>query len=138
MHSSMKINDFDIPLELENFFASGSKLPSGAIDKLEAALTCIECPISKLFSKEEIIVANKLWSSEYAQHYFGTSNEENYPGNIDPKLTLIIGQAEPDSPIALDYRVTPPRVVYFGDVEKRTYWLVLADSFNDFASILGI
>jgi hypothetical protein len=79
-----------------------------------------------MYDREGIVAANRLWSSAHVRHYLGRPSRTACPGDVDPNKTLIIGQAEPDSPIALDYRVAPPRVVYLGDFEHEIYWLELA------------
>lgn len=77
-----------------------------------------------------MISANRLWQSDVVQFYLGMPSDIHPPGTIDPKNAVIIGEAEPDSPIALDYRTNPPRVVYFGDVDHQGHWLELAPTYE--------
>jgi hypothetical protein len=76
----------------------------------------------------------------YDLMWLGTSDPEHPPGDIDPKLTVLIadqGVGE-DSPYALDYRVSfeQPRVVLYtwqlasGDVGNR--WIEVAPNFPAF------
>jgi hypothetical protein len=102
--------------------------------RLRAMLVHAENPQPSLFGTEGIVGANRLWSSETARFYLGNASASYQPGDIDPGRALIIGESESDSPIALDYRISPPRVVYFGDVDHTSYWLEVARSYDDFVS----
>ena len=133
----MKINEFEIPSELaSDLECGGRQLTTGELIRLKEMLTHVESPLPKLYSREEIRDANKLWGTESAQFYLGGPSETVVPGDIDPSQTLIIGQAEPDSPIALDYRKATPRVIYLGDVNCQTLWIELGVDYASFAKSL--
>lgn len=53
------------------------------------------------------------------------------PGIVDPYQVVLIGDVDPDMPIALDYRGTADRpcVLYFHD---DNCWVKAADSFEEF------
>lgn len=132
----MKINEFQLPEELASDLRSGGrKLTDDEVVRLKELLNHLESPLPKFFNREEIESANQLWKSDSAQYYLGQPTERLVPGAIDPDQTLIIGQAEPDSPIALDYRTSVPRVVYFGDVEHHTHWIELC---SDYATLVQL
>jgi hypothetical protein len=65
------------------------------------------------------------------QFYLGEKSEMYPPGDIDPKATVLIGGTEADSPIALDYRCNPPRVIYMNDVGTKTLWIEAARSIEE-------
>ena len=74
---------------------------------------------------------HQLWTSSAAASYVGTESTQFLPGRIDPNRILIIGEADEDSPIALDYRTDPPRVVYLGGVGPNPVWIELASSYEE-------
>jgi hypothetical protein len=51
-------------------------------------------------------------------------------GLFDPARILIIGEADEDSPIALDYRTDNPRVVYLGRVRPQLVWIELESNYG--------
>ena len=131
----MKINNLELPDALQADLTTGLRpLTEGQKPRLAEVLTATETPIPDLFDIEGIREANSLWVSAHVEHYLGDKSDIYRPGNVDPKKTLIIGQAEPDSPIALDYRIAPPRVVYFGDAG---YWLELCPTYESLVLQLG-
>ncbi|RKZ50172.1 MAG: hypothetical protein DRR00_16290 [Candidatus Parabeggiatoa sp. nov. 3] len=84
------------------------------------------CPWPHFFGYEEMLeVNNGFWNGErnIIKLYLGKSSKDYPPGNIDPHLTIFIGESDPDSPIALDYRTPTPRVVYFCDVKYKILWI---------------
>ena len=134
----MNINGFELPTMLEvNLHKASYKLSTNQTTLLGEMLEWISNPEPSLYNHRGILRENRLWASEYAQHYVGTPNPQYSPGNIDPKLTLIIGDAEPDSPIALDYRTAEPRVIYFCDIERVTYWVELSPSYEALMKAIG-
>ena len=67
--------------------------------------------------------------------YLGRASSEFLPGNIDPDLAIFIGEPEPDSPMALDYRTTEPSVVM---MLENGLFLKVADSIEEFLHKLGM
>ena len=134
----MMINGLIIPSELEvDLRSGGRKLNASEVVNFKRLLDKSESPLPELFADEQIAKENKLWESESAKFYLGNRREGILPGDIDPKRVLIIGSAEPDSPLALDYRANEPRVVYFGDVEHESYWIEIASSYKAFIEKLA-
>ena len=105
--------------------------------RLAALLQAVETPIPDLYSLDAINGANRLWTSEHVGLYLGTPSEEYSPGLIEPCSACIIGHAEPDSPIALDYRTSPPRVIYLGTVGVESHWIELASSYEDLIAAIA-
>lgn len=127
----MTIHEFTLPALLESHLKSGGrKLSEGETARLKALLSCIDSPRPRLWGSEQIVSQHKLWGSPAATHYLGTESKEFLPGRIDPKRILIIGEADEDSPIALDYRTDEPRVVYLGGVGPHGVWIELAPSYE--------
>ena len=104
---------------------------------LASMLKFVEQPLPGLYDMPSIVQENGLWTSSAVRHYLGKSNTLHPPGDIDPALALIIGQAEYDGPIALDYRTSPPRVLYLAAFERRSCWMELADSYEQLMSKLA-
>lgn len=133
----MNINGLTLPPELEADLKSGGhKLSDGELSRLKTLLNCVESPLPILFNYEEIVNANQLWESESAGDYLGRANGVVVPGDIDPARTLIFGESDPDSPIALDYRTDEPRVVYYGDVDYVCYWIELSSNYKSLFEML--
>lgn len=128
----MTIHGFTLPVLLESHLESGGrKLSESEMHNLKALLTGINGPQPRLWGKDQIVSQHRLWSSDMAEAYSGTESKEYFPGRIDPKRILIIGEADQhDSPIALDYRTDKPRVVYLGDAGQFGVWIELASSYE--------
>ncbi|RCS44777.1 hypothetical protein DTL42_17850 [Bremerella cremea] len=130
----MNINGLELPSELvADLKSGGRKLNDDELNRLRTMLNCVESPLPKLFGREAIQDSNQLWESDAAQYYLGQVSNSVVPGDVDRRLTLIIGQAEPDSPIALDYRTAIPRVIYLGDIDHASHWIELS---RDYASLV--
>jgi hypothetical protein len=127
----MTIDEFTLPALLESDLKSGGhKLSEGELAHLKALLTCIDSPRPRLWGYEQILSQHKLWNSPAAAGYLGMEGTEFFPGRIDPKRILIIGEADEDSPLALDYRTDNPRVVYLGGIGPQLVWIELAPSYE--------
>jgi hypothetical protein len=124
---------------LESHLKSGGhKLSDSELLSLKAMLTCIDSPRPRLWGYDQIVSQHQLWNSDAAAAYLGTENKGFFPGRIDPKRVLIIGEADEDSPIALDYRRDEPRVVYLGGVGPQLFWIELASSYEEFINKLAL
>jgi hypothetical protein len=136
----MTIHGFTLPALLESHLKTGGhKFSEGEMRHLKALLTGIDGPQPRLWGRDQIISQHQLWSSEAAEAYSGTEGTEYFPGRIDPKRILIIGEADQhDSPLALDYRTDEPRVVYLGDAGRYGVWIELAPSYEGATGILPV
>jgi hypothetical protein len=126
-----------LPNALRADLDSGRPLSAEQKARLGAQLKAVEKPFPDLYDLVGIQGANQLWTSEHVGLYLGQASAVHSPGNIDPQLAVIIGQAEPDGPIALDYRVSPPRVVYLGTVDNQSYWIELSPNYDALIAALS-
>jgi hypothetical protein len=127
----MTINDFALPTLLESHLKSGGRrLSEREMANLMALMTRIDSPRPRLWGYDQIVSQHKLWSSTAAADYLGVEGTQFSPGRIDPERILIIGEADEDSPIALDYRTDDPRVLYLGGVGPQLVWIELASSYE--------
>lgn len=134
----MTIHGFTLPALLELHLESGGrKLSEKESDRLKSLLANVESPRPRLWGREQIVSQHKLWNSPAATYYLGTESGEFAPGQVDPSRVLIIGEADEDSPIALDYRSAGPRVVYLGGVGPQSFWIELAPSYEGLIGALG-
>jgi hypothetical protein len=128
----MKIHEFTLPSLLELHLKSGGhQLTASELVHLKARLTHVDSPRPRLWGHEQILSQHTLWSSPSAAGYLGMEGTEFFPGRIDPDRILIIGEADEDSPLALDYRTDNPRVVYLGGVGPQLVWVELASSYEE-------
>ena len=133
----MNINGLELPAELEADLASGGReFSNEELSRFRELLNHVESPLPKLFDHESIVRENQFWNSEAAVHYLGVASDSVVPGDVDPERTLIIGQAEPDSPLALDYRTEVPRVIYFGDIDYESYWIEVSPDYKSLIQML--
>lgn len=124
------LTDLPLPHSLELDLTSGRPLSPERKQRLGLLLEGVAEPFPDLYDYAGICEAHELWTSEHVGLYLGQQSEMYSPGDIDPALAVIIGQAEPDGPIALDYRVSPPRVVYLGGDGARSYWIELGATYD--------
>ncbi len=128
----MTIHNFALPALLETDLTNGGrKLSEKESFTLKSMMTRIDSPRPRFWGRDQIISQHRLWSSSEAASYFGAESTEFFPGRIDSNLILIIGEADEDSPIALDYRTDKPRIVYLGGNGPRTFWIELASSYEE-------
>lgn len=92
-------------------------------------------PLPDFFSYDTMERENAIWKDPDRIYdcYIGQKSVDFPPGDVEPRYTVIIGESEPDSPIALDYRSTPPKVIYFYDVGDITVW---GEAFKDIDELI--
>ena len=135
----MNINGFKLPDALEANLRSGRyKLSAEQTARLKAALSRINNPDPFFFDCSEIPDVNRLWTSRHVKCYLGNSSQQYPPGDIDPKHALIIGEAEPDNPIALDYRTAEPRVIYLCEIDYVSYWVEFSPNYAALMKTIGV
>jgi hypothetical protein len=146
----MKINNNQLPLKLQESISSGGWTRPGdgysgrwrnqaKIKEFEKLFPRIEGPIPQFFNFEAMQRINEMWlNPTIADFYLGTFSQIYIPGKIDPMKTVIIGESEPDSPIALDFRTTVPRVIYFCDIDNESYWIEAFESVDILIDKLGL
>lgn len=81
--------------------------------------------IPRVYSIDEVQQVNRIWQSRDHVWYLGGRVPDIEPSTVDPSKTLIFGQIEPESPIALDQRREPNEVIYFGDINHESCWIGL-------------
>jgi len=135
--SVIAMNNLQLPDTLLADLSSGRR-PLSAHEKIRLAslLKAVSDPWPELYGLRGIEMENRLWTSEYVQFYLGEENSDYKSGTIDPSLACIIGHAEPDGPIALDYRVAPPRVIYLGGGIK-SVWIELAPTYESLIAAIS-
>jgi hypothetical protein len=91
----------------------------------------------RFYDLATIHAINRAWRAERRGLYVGEPSDESPPGDIDPKLSLLIADLGPDQLIALDYRksMSSPRVVYLTGA-LRSPWREIAASTADLMSRL--
>ncbi len=147
----MKVNGLELPRTLQVALLNGVWMSRGKDysgrwrDKHHLALfkaLCprIENPLPQFLNYDGMLRENTLWCSSHnvMKFFIGASSIGYPPGNVDPQLTVIIGESEPDSPIALDYRTSVPRIVYFCDIQYETLWVEAAKDIETFMSALEL
>ncbi len=134
----MNIHGFTLPSLLESDLKSGGReLSERELACLKARLVHLDSPRPRFWRLEHILSEHSLWCSPAATHYLGAEGTEFVPGRIDPNHVLIVGEADEDSPIALDYRTADPRVVYLGSAGPGSVWIELASSYEGLLDELG-
>lgn len=115
------VNGLPLPPSLLEAIHTGRWL-APSIEKLEAAFPLavnadepIQHPV--FFDLEGMQRENDGWSQEILPSYVGQTDGKAQPGDINPVLSVVIGDLGPDRLIALDYRPSDekPRVVYLTD-----------------------
>jgi hypothetical protein len=92
-------------------------------------------------SQMEMETSSWLSLSVHGSNLRGAPDPENSPGDIEPSLTVLIGDIGMglDSPFALDYRtsVLSPRIVHFRwhGPNEFSRWVEIAPDFHSFASM---
>lgn len=77
------------------------------------------------------------YDEEFRQLYVGKPDPVNPPGDIDPQLSLLLGDLGSDQPFALDFRrsMEAPSVVY---LDRQMRWVEVAPSVESFIAGLGL
>ena len=134
---SEKINNLKLPSKLLSDSVNGGyKIDDNKQKKLEKLFKNLENISPHFFSYDQIKKESESWVDKNLNEYLGSKHEQVQPGHIDLRKCLIIGMAEEDSPLGLDYRTTVPSVIYFGDLGHECYWFKIADSYPDLISFL--
>ncbi len=123
-----------LPNQLKADLKAGIPLTEAELAVLRSLLlmTFHSTPIPELFHCcERLERENRLLTNEeIVRCYIGKKSERYPPGDMDPEKAIIIGGSEPDCPIALDYRTSPPRVICLGSDNDQDCWFTLADSYE--------
>ena len=148
--NELKINNNLLPLRLQESLRTGGWTRPGEgysgrwndpskISEFKKIFPYVENPVPQFFSFEAMQRINEMWSNpEIASNYLGIVSDTHIPGDIDPSKTVIIGESEPDSPIALDFRTAVPKVIYFCDIDTESYWVEATESVDALIEKLGL
>jgi len=133
----LKVGDLVVPTDLAaDVRRGGRELSPDHAARLGQLLVHAGCMEPEFFSLETIEREHGLWVSESAPFFLGAKHEAASPGSVDPARVLIIGDGGDESPIALDYRTNPPRVVYLGGIQHVSCWFEVAKSYTELVQLL--
>ncbi|MEO1083304.1 MAG: hypothetical protein AAFY88_03600 [Acidobacteriota bacterium] len=126
----MKIHSLELPSKLVDLLDSGSWSPPDS-EIIEEVFG--EKPVQTVFYDIETMRReNDAWQEEILTVYFGSPDLSHPPGDIDPSMSVLIGDLGPDLPIALDYResILSPRVLFLG-TRVIDRWIEISKSFEE-------
>jgi hypothetical protein len=87
---------------------------------------------------------DRHWLDRYGPMFLGSPDPVKAPGDIDPKLSVLIGDLGIgyDQPIALDYRTSredpPVLTLEWSDSPRDNQWVKLAIDIREFAELVGL
>jgi len=90
----------------------------------------------RIFEVQTLNLNNEAYNFfKNEMYYFGYESEVFFPGTLDMRKAIIIGDFAPDVPIALDYRFgeSTPIVTY---LNADLAWEKVADSYDDFIKVI--
>lgn len=97
----------------------------------------LPAPRPQFFDVVAMEAANVPWHAGPGVEYVGSPSATHPPGNLDTRVSLVIGELGPDQPVALDYRTQPaPQVVVATD-DVGSPWRVVASSVDELIELLG-
>jgi hypothetical protein len=137
MHQDeVEVNGLSLPLGLMTALREGrwSSLDSSAS---LAAVFGSEPVRPRFFTLEEITAVNGYWKDEADPLYLGQADSSRYPGDIDPKQSLIVAELGPDQLIALDYRRSSVPEVLFASDHASSPWRLISGSVEELLSELA-
>ncbi len=135
-HDEVEVNGLRLPLGLIRALREGRWPGLGSSASL-AAVFGSEPVRPRFFSLEEIVAVNGYWKDEAAPLYLGQADSSRYPGDIDPKRSLIVAELGPDQLIALDYRRSAVPEVLFASDDARSPWRLVSGSVEELLSVLA-
>jgi hypothetical protein len=137
--SAVEINGLPLPEALCSAIEEGRWAPPG--DELQLAQVFTEKPQEPSFYTLEYMKAeNHRWPGVESRlpMYLGSPDEASPPGDIDPTMSILIGDLGYDMPFALDFRPSraEPRVIYLTLQNGR--WITVAPTIEVFLTRLGL
>lgn len=137
MHQDeVEVNGLTLPAGLIRALREGRWRSLGSLASL-AAVFGSEPVRPKFFTLEEIRAVNGYWKDEADPLYLGQADSSRYPGDIDPKRSLIVAELGPDQLIALDYRRSAAPEVVFASDDARSPWRRVSDSVEELLTELA-
>lgn len=136
MSDEVEVNGFVLPAELTRALSSGLWSTLSSSPAL-AGVFGSEPVRPRFHSLEHIIVINRYWRNEVDPAYMGHADPYRYPGDIDPKRSLIVAELGPDQLIALDYRSAMGPDVVFASDNVRSPWRLVSGSIEELLAELA-
>ncbi|HSC76233.1 MAG TPA: SMI1/KNR4 family protein [Pseudomonadales bacterium] len=129
MMDSELINGMRLPARLVVAMADGTWTAAGG--RWKELFPPDEVVRPKLYSLNLMHQVNEKWRNESHPVFVGVADDHVTPGKLIPSRSLLIGELQGDSMIALDYRQEDedPSVVFL-NLEGR--WVEVAASFDEF------
>ncbi len=118
-------------------------LTNGVIDRMNLSIMDsifnIECSAPELYDIKSIVSETesvvKYNNETDPEFYIGENVNSIYPGKVDIKDIVLIGQTGYSEPIALHFlNKLNPNVIYFVNSNNKEYWVEVAASFEEFIS----
>lgn len=134
-HDDIEVNGLKLPLELAAALRDG-RWSSLVSSQALAAVFGSEPVRPRFFTLTEIVAVNGYWKDEVDPLYLGQADLSRYPGDVDPKRSVIVAELGPDQLIALDYRRSAVPEVLFASDDPRSPWRLVSGSVKDLLSIL--
>jgi hypothetical protein len=135
-NGEFEVNGLNLPLGLIRALREGQWSSLGSSASLSAVFGS-EPVRPRFFSLEEIVAVNGYWKDEDDPLYLGQADPSRYPGDIDPKRSLIVAELGPDQLIALDYRRSAAPEVLFASDDVRSPWRLVSGSVEELLSELA-
>jgi hypothetical protein len=136
MSGEVEINGLVLPVELTRALLDGRWSRLGSSPSL-ADVFGSEPVRPRFHSLEGMVAINGYWKNETDPAYLGQADLHQYPGDIDPKQSLIVAELGPEQLIALDYRsATGPQVVFASD-DVRSPWRLVSVSIEELLANLA-
>ncbi|WP_063059525.1 hypothetical protein [Nocardia sienata] len=137
--NEMTINGLPLPAALSAAITEQRWIVPADAAALERVFT--ERPEEpNFYTFEYMQFENSKWPALAARspRLCGTPDESTPPGDIDPELSVLIGDLGYDMPFALDYRtsMTEPRVLYASPESGR--WVTVATRIEELLAELGL
>jgi len=137
--SAVEINGLPLPDALRSAIEEERWVPPA--DRLLLARVFGEKPQgAKFYTLEYMAIENRRWPAVESRLpiYVGSPDESVPPGDIDPRMSVLIGDLGYDMPFALDFRPsrTEPRVIYLTLETGR--WITVALTIEALLDRLGL
>ena len=130
------VNGLILPVGLAGALSDGRWARLGSSSSL-ADVFGSEPVRPRFHSLKDMIAINGYWKNETDPVYLGQPDPSQYPGDIDPKRSLIVAELGPDQLIALDYRSAEGPQVVFASDDVRSPWRIVSESIESLLSSLA-
>jgi hypothetical protein len=134
------INGLPLPAAVATAIEAGTWLAPEDTHLWYALVPPSEVGRPKLYKIELMRQVNADWANESDPIYLGLADGRRQPGNLDPRLSLLIGELDPDGLIALDYRssIESPSVAYLMLTGDSCRWMQISPDIDTFMRLLSL